>query len=300
MELAVFDGRSISLETTAREATLQDASAADTFATPRILVVDDDTHLRELLQLSFEAKGYEVQSAPDGSQAIEILVDFAPALVLLDILLPGDDGFVVCQQIRAISNVPIVIFSALNSADDISRALTSAGADEYVVKPCSIKELESRVDGVLRRAAWLDAPPELSIISHGDIKLSADTQDVVVAGRTIALTPIEYKLLHFLMMRADSPVPRHILAQHIWNLPLNKKARVLHTNVFRLRKKIELDPTNPQYLQTVQGIGYKFCSTPQTVAPATTAQPQLTKPRHNTDVRASYRVPLSESSSVSA
>ena len=110
--------------------------------------------------LSFEAKGYVVQSVPDGTKAMEILPTFAPDLVMLDILLPHEDGFATCQKVRAVSNVPVIIFSALNSPDDIERALTVSGADDYVIKPCAIKELEIRIEALLRRVSWQQTPPE--------------------------------------------------------------------------------------------------------------------------------------------
>lgn len=223
-----------------------------------ILVVEDEEHLRNLLRMSLERIGHDVVAAPDGVEAIKILRTRIVNLVLLDIMMPRVDGFQVCQEIRKLSDVPIVMLTAINRPDDIARAL-EIGADDYITKPFSFAEIEARIEAVLRRMEWIHKPPDLDIIVTTDIKLNHEKKEVLVRGHPVHLSPTEYGLLRHLMLHANQTVPHDKLMESIWGFPSTGKAKILHTNVRRLREKIERNPAEPRYVVTVLGIGYKFC-----------------------------------------
>ncbi|MEM7128103.1 MAG: response regulator transcription factor [Chloroflexota bacterium] len=223
----------------------------------RILIVDDEAPLLNLLQASFQRSGYSVVTASNGTEALEIFHSQQIDLVLLDVIMPDVDGFSVCQEMRSRSDVPIVILSAMNRPDDIVHGF-DMGADDYIPKPFTFREVEVRLQAILRRLSWIEEKPTFRVIAFGDITLNDDDHIVTVRGETVDLTPIEYQLLHNLMMSPDRPVSKIDLFKSVWGYDEAGGTNLVEVAVRRLREKIEYDPSKPSYLVTVRGVGYKF------------------------------------------
>lgn len=229
-----------------------------------VLVVDDEKMIRSLLKMSLQRMGYEVTSADDGEEALRLFQEHHFDLVLLDILMPGIDGFTVCSELRHLSDVPIVMLTALNRPDDIVRGL-ELGADNYITKPFTFKEVEARIRAILRRAAHRLEPDEMQVLEHGDVRLDSGLRAATVAGELVELTRTEYQLLHQLMVNVDRPVSKEDLLERVWGYEASDtNSNIVELAIRRLRKKVEEDPSNPDRLITVRGVGYKF--TPKGVA----------------------------------
>lgn len=223
-----------------------------------VLVVDDEKMIRSLLKMSLQRMGYEVTTADDGEEALRLFSEGRYDLVLLDILMPGIDGFTVCSELRRLSDVPIVMLTALNRPDDIVRGL-ELGADNYITKPFTFKEVEARIRAILRRAAHRLEPDEIQVLEHGDVRLDSGLRAATVAGNLIELTRTEYQLLHHLMLNADRPVSKEDLLERVWGYEASDtNSNIVELAIRRLRKKVEEDPSNPDRLITVRGVGYKF------------------------------------------
>lgn len=225
----------------------------------RVLVVDDEKVIRNLLQLSLQRMGYQVITATDGPEALSLFETQHFDLVLLDILMPGMDGFHVCRAIRKLSDVPIVMLTALNRPDDIVLGL-ELGADTYITKPFTFKEVEARIRAILRRATGRTESEFVQVLEHGDVKLDSDLRAVTVDGALVELTRTEYRLLHNLMTNADRPLSKDRLLETVWGYEAtDTNSNIVELAIRRLRKKLEDDPSNPRRLVTVRGVGYKFC-----------------------------------------
>ncbi len=223
----------------------------------RILVVDDEEPLRDLLCISLQKAGYKVVVARDGQEALDLFGRTQIDLVLLDIMMPGMDGFQVCAELRKRSDVPVVMLTALNRPDDIVHGF-NLGADDYISKPFTFREVEVRIQAILRRIAWINEPPEFQIISYNGIMLNDELHEVKVRGDLVHLTPTEYQLLRHLMSLPDRPVSKEDLFQTVWGYDLAGGTNLVEVAVRRLREKIEANPSQPLYLITVRGAGYKF------------------------------------------
>lgn len=224
---------------------------------PRILVVEDDEFLRNLLIVSLEREGYTAVSVQDGVEALA-LFDAQPFdLVLLDVLMPRKDGFEVCAELRKRSDVPIVMLTALNSADDTVRGF-ELGADDFISKPFTFKEVKARIQAILRRVGWAKERPSFLILQYGDITLNDEEHQVTVRGEPVHLTPIEYQLLQYLMRHANRPISKDVLFHEVWGYDFTGGTNLVEVAMRRLREKIERNPSNPEYLVTVRGVGYKF------------------------------------------
>ncbi|NJN84410.1 MAG: response regulator transcription factor, partial [Caldilineaceae bacterium] len=224
-----------------------------------ILVVEDEPSLQELLKLSLEKAEYRVTVASDGLSALQRFHADTFQMVLLDIVMPGMDGFEVCTELRKRSNLPIIMVSALNRPDDIIRGF-HLGADDYITKPFTFRELEIRIRAILRRIEWTIEYDSLQILTCRDLTLDDDLREVRKHGIAIHLTPIEYQLLRYLMHRPDRSVGKDELFQKVWGYELVHGTNLVEVAMHRLREKIEDDPSNPIYLMTVPGAGYKFCT----------------------------------------
>ncbi|RME54682.1 MAG: DNA-binding response regulator [Caldilineae bacterium] len=231
---------------------------------PRVLVVEDEEFLRNLLVVSLEREGFEPVPAPDGIEALRAFDAESFDLVLLDIMMPHLDGFEVCAEIRKRSDVPIIIITALNSPDDVVYGF-ELGADDFITKPFTFKEVRARIQAILRRIRWAQERPTFTIMHYGDVLLNDEEHTVRVRGEPVHLTPIEYQLLQFLMANANRPVSKEILFREVWGYDFTGGTNLVEVAMRRLREKIEENPSDPQYLVTVRGAGYKF------VAPQTTA-----------------------------
>ncbi len=220
--------------------------------TGRILVVDDDPALAEMLTIMLQGEGYSVGVCADGTTALAAFRDFKPDAVLLDIMLPGKDGIEVCEQIRSLANTPIIMLTARTDTTDVVRGL-EAGADDYVVKPFKPKELIARLRAQMRPATQVE--PE--VITLRDLTIDYSGHSVVRAGEDIALTPLEFELLSCLARKPWQVFTRDMLLRDVWGYQHAADTRLVNVHVQRLRGKIERDPDNPQYVITVRGVGYR-------------------------------------------
>jgi two-component system response regulator MtrA len=218
----------------------------------RVLIVDDDTALAEMLAIVLRAEGFEPVVCGDGDRAVSVFRDSKPDLVLLDLMLPGRDGIDVCRSIRAESGVPIVMLTAKTDTVDVVVGLES-GADDYVVKPFKPKELVARVRARLRRT---DEPtPET--LDIGDLTIDVAGHAVRRADEPIALTPLEFDLLVALARKPWQVFTREVLLEQVWGYRHAADTRLVNVHVQRLRSKIEKDPERPEIVLTVRGVGYK-------------------------------------------
>jgi two-component system, OmpR family, response regulator MtrA len=218
----------------------------------RVLVVDDDTALAEMLGIVLSGEGFDPVFCADGDAALEVFRTSRPDLVLLDLMLPGRDGVEVCRQIRAESGVPIVMLTARTDTGDIVLGLES-GADDYVVKPFKPKELVARVKARLRRID--DPAPET--IEIGDLTIDVAGHTVRRDGDLISLTPLEFDLLTALARKPWQVFSREVLLEQVWGYRHAADTRLVNVHVQRLRSKIERDPERPDIVVTVRGVGYK-------------------------------------------
>lgn len=224
---------------------------------PQILVVEDEEFLRNLLYLSLEREGYEAYAVDDGVKAMEVFAEYAFDLVLLDILMPRMDGFDVCVEIRKRSDVPIVMLTALKRSDDVVQGF-ELGADDFISKPFTFKEVNARIQAILRRIGWMQQRPSFAIMEYGEVILNDEEHLVTVREEAVHLTPIEYQLLHYLMSNSNRPVPKDVLFQEVWGYDFSGGTNLVEVAMRRLREKIEENPSAPKYLVTVRGAGYKF------------------------------------------
>jgi two-component system KDP operon response regulator KdpE len=224
----------------------------------RILVVDDERSYIRAVEINLEARGYQVLSAEDGQTAIDLVSSEAPDLVLLDLRMPGMDGFEVCRRIRDFTMVPVIMLTALAEDTDKVRGLDT-GADDYITKPFSAEELVARVQAVLRRVRLSERRKPSSSFEAGGLQVDLTRRRVFVHGQEVHLTPTEYRLLHALIQQPGQVlVPRYLL-EKVWGLGYADEHRLLRQAIHRLRHKIEDDPRNPQYIQNRPGHGYVFC-----------------------------------------
>lgn len=218
----------------------------------RVLVVDDDNALAEMLGIVLRTEGFEPSFCADGNTALEAFRSSRPDLVLLDLMLPGRDGIEVCRQIRAESGVPIVMLTAKSDTVDVVLGLES-GADDYVVKPFKPKELVARVRARLRTTGE-PAPEALNI---GEVEIDVAGHSVRRSGEQIQLTPLEFDLLVALARKPWQVFSREVLLEQVWGYRHAADTRLVNVHVQRLRSKIEKDPERPEIVVTVRGVGYK-------------------------------------------
>jgi DNA-binding response OmpR family regulator len=227
---------------------------------PPILIAEDDKKTASLVALYLEREGFKTIVAYDGRQALELARRHNPSLVILDLMLPLLDGWEVCRELRRSSDVPILILSARDEEIDRVAGLT-LGADDYVVKPFSPRELVARVKAILRRGR-LERPESEKTLSHGDLVLDPEKRKVTLGGRPVPLTPHEFSLLRTLMSAPGKVFTRDELLSRLY--PREDVAvidRVVDVHIGKLRQKIEVDPSDPAHILTVRGVGYQFSET---------------------------------------
>lgn len=223
----------------------------------RILLVEDEESLAESVRYSLEREGFGVIVAADGRRAIERFRAEHPSLVILDLMLPEMSGFDVCRMIRQESNVPILVVTAKDSEADKVTGL-ELGADDYVTKPFSMRELVSRVRAHLRRANMGAKPPVEEMLTGGPVEMDVGRHEVRVKGEPTAFPPREFELLEAFLRRKGRLLTREFLIEEVWGHDYFGDTKTLDVHVKRLRQKIETDPHEPELLQTVRGLGYKF------------------------------------------
>ncbi|QJU54395.1 MtrAB system response regulator MtrA [Herbiconiux sp. KACC 21604] len=219
---------------------------------PRILVVDDDTALAEMIGIVLRSEGFDPHFCADGGEALAAFRDTKPDLVLLDLMLPGLDGIEVCGLIRAESGTPIIMLTARTDTADVVKGLES-GADDYVVKPFNPKELVARIRTRLRPAP--ETSPDL--LQIGDLRLDVAGHEVRRGGERINLTPLEFDLLLALASKPQQVFTREMLLEQVWGYHYKADTRLVNVHVQRLRAKVEEDPDNPTIVMTVRGVGYR-------------------------------------------
>lgn len=228
----------------------------------RILIAEDEAPLRNLVRMSLEASGHQVVTASDGQEALDLFFSQPFDLVVLDVMMPHVDGFDVCSEIRLHSDVPIILVTALGSTDDMVRGF-ELGADDYIAKPFSFREVQARIHAILRRNQWIQERRTAPILHNGPVALDIAAQQASVAGRPIHLTPIEFKLLYTLMASAGKVITKNDLFVDVWGYEFIGGTNLVEVTIRRLREKIEADPSQPVYILTVRGRGYKFRSAEQ-------------------------------------
>jgi DNA-binding response OmpR family regulator len=224
----------------------------------RVLVVDDEPRMIGFIRMNLELEGYQVLEAHNGVEALEIIRTQLPDLVLLDVMMPEPDGFETLRMLREFSTIPVIMLTAKGEEDDKVYGL-ELGADDYVTKPFGSRELSSRVRAVLRRAEMPSASPEQAVLKIDD-RLSVDfnRREVIVLGEHIKLRPTEYRLLYHLIENAGWTVPHEQLLAKVWGYEYRDETHYVRLYVNYLREKIEEDPSNPKYILTERGVGYRF------------------------------------------
>ena len=219
---------------------------------PKILVVDDDPAINEMLTIVLEAEGFQTSSVTDGAEAVQTSRSFGPDLILLDLMLPGMNGIDICREIRKESAVPIVMLTAKTDTVDVVLGLES-GADDYITKPFKPKELVARIRARLRRT---DETPA-DVLEVGDLTVDVPQHTVTRGSQEIQLTPLEFDLLVEMARKPNQVHSREELLESVWGYRNASDTRLVNVHVQRLRSKIEHDPENPEIILTVRGVGYK-------------------------------------------
>ena len=223
----------------------------------RILVVDDEPRMIRFIRLNLEHDGFQVSEATSGTRALEQLRDQLPDMVLLDVMMAELDGFETLRLIREISNVPVIMLTAKGEEDDRVRGL-ELGADDYITKPFSPRELVSRVRAVLRRTEAPAPAPHEPIQVDERLKIDFDRRQVWVEDRLVQLRPTEYRLLYHLVQNAGWVVPHDQLLAKVWGYEYRDETHYLRLYINYLRQKLEADPARPSYILTERGVGYRF------------------------------------------
>jgi len=220
---------------------------------PKILLVDDDESVRETLSVMLEREGYVPVLAHTGESGFEKALTLKPELVLVDLRLPGMSGVELCRQLRAANvSIPIIVLSGIGEEVD-KVLLLEIGADDYVVKPFSPRELLARIRAVLRRASAFER-----VIRFGDVEVDLDRRLITRHGQEINLTRLEYNLLTFFLNNVDRALSRDAILNAVWGFESYPNTRTVDAHVVRLRQKLEPDPTTPRHVLTIHGLGYRF------------------------------------------
>jgi two-component system KDP operon response regulator KdpE len=223
----------------------------------RILVVDDERGLVRIMHLNLEQDGFEVFEANNGAQAMDKLRAVIPDLVLLDVMMPDLDGFTVLKMIREVGNTPVIMLTAKGEEADKIKGL-ELGADDYVTKPFSPKELTSRIRAVLRRGNFAGDSDEGLVDVDGRLKIDFGRHQVFIDGEEVKLRPTEYRLLNHLVKNAGWVLTHDQILQKVWGYEYENEPHYVRLYINYLRNKLEKDPSNPQYILTERGIGYRF------------------------------------------
>ena len=236
----------------------------------RILVVEDEAHLAQGLQFNLQVEGHEVSVAGDGETALEMLKSGAFDAVVLDVMLPGRDGFEVAGTLRAAGNyVPVLMLTARGRPEDVVKGF-AAGADDYLAKPFDLTVLLARINALLRRMTWPQTagkqeqePEELAEFAFGGRRIDFEALELHAPDRTVRLTLMEADLLRHMVQNRERIVSRRELLEQVWHVREDTDTRAIDNFIVRLRRYIEDDPAAPRYLQTVRGVGYRFVPNPE-------------------------------------
>lgn len=227
------------------------------YSPARILIAEDEAPLRNLVRMSLEANGHRVTVVGNGEEALASFIAAPYDLVILDIMMPKMDGLEVCREIRRRAETPIIMITALGSTEDLVKGL-EMGADDYIAKPFTFREVQARINAILRRTQWSVERKPQAVIKIDQVAIDADSMEVAVDGAIVHLTPIEFKLLYTLMANAGKTLTRTNLFQEVWGYDFIGATNLVEVTIRRLREKVEADPSTPTYILTVRGAGYKF------------------------------------------
>ncbi len=229
----------------------------DDFERRKILIVDDEERIVRFIRMNLEHDGFIVADAFSGKEAISKLRDFNPDLILLDVMMPDMDGFEVLETLREFTNVPVIMLTAKGEEDDRVRGL-ELGADDYITKPFSPRELVSRIKAVLRRTEGVTGSMHGLIEVDEHLKIDFDRREVWLDGKLVKLRPTEYRLLYHLVQNAGWVVSHDQLLQKVWGYEYRDEPHYVRLYINYLRQKLEKDPSNPKYILTERGVGYRF------------------------------------------
>ena len=232
------------------------AGTSQSRSTPeaRLLVVDDEPNIRELLSASLRYAGFEVATAADGQQALTLADSFRPDLLVLDVMMPGLDGFGVVRRLRQSGRHTPVLFLTARDANEDKMSGFTKGGDDYVTKPFSLDEVVARIRAVLRRTAGAQRAAEAPRLTFADIELDEESHEVIKAGEVISLSPTEFKLLRYLMANAGRVLSKAQILDHVWNYDFDGDGSIVETYISYLRRKV--DHVEPRLIKTVRGVGY--------------------------------------------
>lgn len=224
----------------------------------RLLIVDDDSEIRELLTFDIAQSGYIVDSAQDGAEGLNKALENNYDLILLDVMMPKMSGYEVCKNIRlAKPNVPILLLTAKGTIEDKTQGF-NCGADDYLIKPFEIQEVLLRIRALLRRGETSQNQNTKEVLRAGDIEILPDSLEAVILDKKVKLTPTEFEILYCLMQHINTPVSLAVLLDEVWGYDSNEDVRMVRVHVGGLRQKIEQNVRNPKYLHTVVNVGYKL------------------------------------------
>lgn len=224
---------------------------------PKILVIDDEQALIEIIRDALAEEGMDVAGANNAEEGLRAFYHTQPDLVVLDIVMPGRDGWEVCRRLRQVTNIPIIMLTARVDGTDLVRGL-NMGADDYITKPFSLEVLRARIEALLRRAARSKRDQALRTCQVGDVSIDFLTRQVLVGGNTISLTPKEFDLLAYLVRNAGRTVPHQELLDHVWGPEYSSETHYLSLYIWYLRNRIEENPRKPKRIITWRGLGYRF------------------------------------------
>ena len=222
-----------------------------------VLVVDDEKSLRNFVRRNLEVRNFQVHTAANGLEALALFRTEQINLVVLDLMMPHMNGLETIRRIRQLSQIPIIVLSALGEEEDKIQAL-NLGADDYLTKPFGVGELLARIQAVLRRMQPVRPSGREGRIVRGDLAVDLEAHAITLRGQKLDLTPTEFDLLVFLMEQAGKALPHRAILQKVWGPEYGQETEYLRVYIGRLRRKIEVDPSNPQYLHTEHGLGYRF------------------------------------------
>jgi len=223
----------------------------------KILVIEDDHAIASLIKLQLETREYQVQISSDGEDGLRQAYAWQPDLVVLDIMMPNMDGWTVCSRLRELSKVPIIFVTAVGKETDIVRGL-EMGADDYVVKPFSPRELVARIEAILRRAEDEASSIESRIYKNGPLTVNLENREVKLNDELVDLTPIEFRLLSTLIRNEDKVLSHQFILSQVWGPAYEEERQYLKLYVWYLRQKIEENPSKPQLILTERGVGYRL------------------------------------------
>jgi two-component system, OmpR family, alkaline phosphatase synthesis response regulator PhoP len=236
---------------------MQSQNAETNFADTRVLVVDDEARLVNLVRMNLEMERFKVIEASNGVEALDMVRKHIPEMIILDVMMPQLDGFETLRMLREFSSVPVILLTAKGEEEDIVRGL-ALGADDYVTKPFGARELVSRVKAVLRRIGGVGDPNESVLDVDDRLRIDFNKREVIVDGNPIKLRPTEYRLLYHLIENVGWTISHEQILAKVWGYEYRDETHYVRLYINYLRGKIEQDPTNPKYILTERGTGYRF------------------------------------------